>query len=136
MITSAYSKSSNSLGFNPILQKFYDMIYEIIASKTLCGIFLIFCRSSFIDNFIVKSNFSEPWNHPTLNILRPIYFKKDSAHRFEDHICKNKLEKFFFWKIFFSRLGAFSVTAKPLIWASFFSHTIYFKFFSSLIIWF
>ena len=60
MITSAYSKSSNSSRFNPILQKFYRMICEITISKTVCGIFLIICRSSFINNFIVNNNFSEP----------------------------------------------------------------------------
>ena len=32
--TSAYFTSSISLGFNPILQKFYDMIFEVIFSKT------------------------------------------------------------------------------------------------------
>ena len=31
-----------------------------------------------------------------LNISRPIYLKKVSAHRFEDHICTNKLEEIFF----------------------------------------
>ena len=53
-MTSAYSKSSNSSGFNPILQKFCMMICEIIVYKTVCGIFLIFGQSSFINNFIVK----------------------------------------------------------------------------------
>ena len=77
VITNAYSKSSNSSGFNPILQKYYEMICEITASKTMCGIFLIFCQSSFINNFIVKDNFSEPLNHRNLNILRPIYLKKN-----------------------------------------------------------
>ena len=40
--TSAHSKGSNSSGFNPILQKLYKMICEIIVSKTVEGIFLIF----------------------------------------------------------------------------------------------
>ena len=40
--TGAHSKGSNSSGFNPILQKLYKMICEIIASKTVEGIFLIF----------------------------------------------------------------------------------------------
>ena len=97
-----------------ILLKFYETICEIIISKTVCGIFLIFCRSSFIDNFIVKKNFSEPYNYRNLNISRPIYLKKKSAHRFEDHICTNKLERL-------QRLGAFFVTAKPQTWVSFFS---------------
>ena len=119
MITSAHSKSSNSSGFNPILQKFYEMICEIIVSKTVCGIFLIFCRSSFINNFMAKNNFWEPKNHRKLNISRPIYFKKISTHRFIDLVCTNKLEDFLFL-FFFQGLGAFSATAKPLIWASFF----------------
>ena len=107
VITSADSKSSNSSGFNPILQKFYDMICEIIVSKTMGGIFLIFCRSSFINNFMVKNNFLEPKNHRKLNISRPIYFKKISAHRFVDLICTKKLEEFFFFFIFFEDLELF-----------------------------
>ena len=55
-----HSTSSNSSGFNPVLQKFYMMICEIIVYKTVGGIFLIFCQSIFINNFIVKSEFSEP----------------------------------------------------------------------------
>ena len=46
MITSAYSITSNYLAFNPILQKFYEIICEIIVSKKMRQIFLIFCRSS------------------------------------------------------------------------------------------
>ena len=59
MITRVYSKSSNSSGFNPILQKFYEMICEIIISKTVCGIFLFFCQSRFINNFMEKNNIEE-----------------------------------------------------------------------------
>ena len=108
MITSAYSKSSNSSGFNPILQKFYEMICEVIVSKIVCGIFLIFCRSSFINNFMLKNNFSEPKTHRKFNISRLIYFRKISAHRFVGLICTNKLEEFFFFqKNFFSRTWSF-----------------------------
>ena len=126
VITSAHSKSSNSSGFNPILQKFYEIIREIIVSKILCGIFLIFCLSSFISNFIVKNNFWEPQNHWNLNISITIYLKKISAHGFEDYTRTNKLEEFFFFffffkKVVFQRLGAFLATTKPLVWASFFS---------------
>ena len=117
MITSAYSKCSNASGFNPILLKFYEMIYEIIISKTMCGIFLIFCPSSFINNFIVKNNFSD---HRKLNMSRPIYLKKISAHRFEDYICTNKLEEFFFEKIYFRDLSFFR-DCKTTDWASLFS---------------
>ena len=107
MIISAHSKSSNSSGFNPILQKFYEMICEIIVSKMVCGIFLIFCRSSFINNFMVKNNFLEPKNRRKLNISRPIYFKNISAHRLVDLICTNNREKIFFQKIFLSRTWNF-----------------------------
>ena len=119
MITSAHSS-----GFNPILQKFYEMICEIIVSKTVCGIFLIFCRSSFINNFFVKNNFSEPKNQRKLKNSRPIYFLKISTHRFVGLICTNKLEGLFFFlkKKIFQGLGAFSTTAKPLFLASFFFH--------------
>ena len=95
MITSAYSKSSNFSGFTSILEKFCMMICEMIAYKMVCGIFLILCHSSFINNFIVK-----------------LFRKK---------FCANKLEEFFFLKkFFFKDLELFSTTAKPLIWASFF----------------
>ena len=121
MITSAHSKRSNSSGFNPILQKFCEMICEIIVSKMVCGIFLIFCRSRFINNSMVKNNFLEPKYHRKLDISRPIYFLKISAHCFLDLICTNKLDDFFLKKFFFQGLGAFFTTAKPLNWASFFS---------------
>ena len=107
MITSAHSKGSNSSGFNPTLQKLYKTICEIIVSETMCGIFLIFYRLSFINNFIVKNSFSEPKNQRKSNISRPIYFKKMSAHRFVSLICTNKLERFFFRKNNFSRTWSF-----------------------------
>ena len=106
-MTSTHSKSSNSSGFNPILRKFYKMICEIIVSKMVCGIFLIFCQLSFISNFMMKNNFLEPKNHWKLNILRPIYCKKISAHCFVDLICTNKLEDFFFQKVFLSRTWSY-----------------------------
>ena len=83
------------------------MICEIIVPKTVYGI-LFFCQSSFINNFMEKNNFTEPQNYQKLNISRPIYFKKNSAHRFEDRICTNMLEGFlFFQKTFFSRGWSF-----------------------------
>ena len=137
VIISAYSKSSNSSGFNPILQKFYHMICEIIVSKTVCGIFLILCRSSFIDNFIVKSNFSQPKNHPNLNISRPICLIKISAHRFEDLICTNKLEEIFFRKKNFLRTWIFFCDCKTTDLVLIFFHIEFILyFFSSVIIWF
>ena len=52
--------------------------------------------------------------------MRPIYLKKISANRFEEHVYTNNLEEVFLKKDFFQGLGAFFTTAKPLIWASFF----------------
>ena len=52
-LKSAYSKSSNSL-------------------KTVCGIFLVFLRSLFINNFFF--NFRNRKITKVLNILRSIYF--------------------------------------------------------------
>ena len=107
MITSAHSRSSNFSEFNTILQKFYKMICEIIVSKTVRGIFLIFCSSSFINNFMVKNSFVEPKRQRKLNILRPIHFEKNSAHRFAGLTCTNKREGFFFWKKLFSKIWSF-----------------------------
>ena len=118
-ITSAYSKSSNSSAFNSFLKKFCEMICEITVSKMVCGIFLIFCRSKFINNFIVKNSLN-------LNISRPISLKKNFIS------AKIKWKNFFFL-IFFQGLGTFLTTAKPLIWASFFSakNKFYIFFFKS-----
>ena len=107
--------------FNLILQKFYEMISEMIVSKTVCGIFLIFCWSRSINNFMMENSFSEPKNQRKLNISRPIYFKKIPAHYFVGLICTNKLEEYFFRKNFYQGLGAFITNATRLIWASFFS---------------
>ena len=59
-IRRCYCKSYNSFGFNPILQKSCEMICEIIFSKTVRGIFCIFCRSRFINSFVVKNIFLKP----------------------------------------------------------------------------
>ena len=134
MITSAHSKSSNSSEFNPILQKFYDMICEIIVSKTVCGIFLIFCRSSFINNFMVKNNFLEPKNHRKLNISRTICFEKISAHRFVDLVCTNKLEELFFQKIFLSRAWSFFHECKTINLGVIFCHKKLISYFFSRVI--
>ena len=135
MLASAYPTSFTSSGCNPILQKFCIMICEIIVYKTVSGIFLIFCRSSFTDNFIMKSIFSEPWNQRNVNISRLIYLETISAHRVKDHICTNKLEEFFFRKNFFSRTWRFfhgcETTDLSLI---FFHKKVISYFFSSVII--
>ena len=136
MITNAHSKSSNFSGFNPILQKLYKMTCEIIVSKTVCRIFLNFCRSSFmINNFIVKNNPSETKNYRKLNISKPIYFKKNFAHRFVDLICTNKLEEFFFQKIFLSRTWSFFHDCKTTnLGVIFFLKKLILYFFSRVII--
>ena len=84
MITSAYSKSSNFSGFNPILQKFCDMICEVTVYKIYWF-------------FVNRASTQISWK----NI-------------------------FLFEKKLFQRLGAFFLTAKPLIWASFFPQKIKF----------
>ena len=89
-------KSPNSSGFHPILQKVYEMICETIFSKTVCGIFF-FCRSSFINNFMVKKSFSEPKNHRKLNTSRPIYFKEFP------HTVLSVLSVQISWKDFFRK---------------------------------
>ena len=112
MITSAYSKSSDSLWFNPILQKFYEMICEIIVSKTVRRISLFFfflffvCQSSFINDFMEKNNFSESQNHRKLNILRPIYFSK-FPHPALKILSAQISWKGFFRKTFSSRTWSF-----------------------------
>ena len=135
MVTSAHSKSSNSSWFKPILQKFYEMIWEIVVSKTMCGIFLIFFRSSFINSFMVKNSFWEPKFQLKLNISRPIYFKNISAHRFVGRICTNKLEGFFFEKQFFQGLWSiFHDCNTANLGVIFFPQKINLFFFSSVII--
>ena len=130
-----HSKSSNSSGFYPILQKFYEMICEIMVSKTLCGIFLIFCPSSCINNFMVKNSFSKPKDQWKLNISRPIYFKKISSHRFVGLIYTKKLEGFFFWKNFFSRTWSFFHDCNTTnLGVFFFQKKLIFYFFSRVII--
>ena len=57
---------------------------------------------------------------------RLIYCKKISAQRFVGLIRKNKLKEFFFKKFLIQGLEAIFTTAKPLIWASFFSSKINF----------
>ena len=98
MITSAHSKSSHSSGINPILQKFYKMICEIIVSKTLCGIFLIFCRLSFINNFMVKNSFSEKNSAKVKYLETHLFFKTYSAMfcRFYLYKQAGRIDKTFF----------------------------------------
>ena len=96
----------------------------------VCGIFLIFCWSSFINNFIVKNSFLEPKNQRKLNISRPVYFEKISAHCFVGLICTNKRKGFFFRKKIFSRTMSFFHDRSTTNLASFFSTKIQFYTFS------
>ena len=88
MITSAYSQSSSSSGFNPILQKFYEMISEIIVSKKVCRIFLFFCQLSFIYYllFIIYYYFQNFY-----------YFKKETKTKIQK-IQRGRLRAYFFEK--------------------------------------
>ena len=103
------------------------MICEIIVFKTVCRIFLIFCRSSFINNFMVRSNFRELKNYWKLNILQPIYFLKNLHIILKALSVKISQENFSFRKMFFWGLEAFFTTAKPLIWASLFCWKYWFN---------
>ena len=94
LIASAYAKSPKSLGFNLVLQTFYEMIWETLSSKTVCEIFLIFCRSCLIKNYIIKSKFGSLKITRKLIFSRFIYFLKFYARCFEDLICKIKREAF------------------------------------------
>ena len=135
LITSAYSKSSNSAGLNPVLLKFHEKICEIIVSKTWYGVFLIFCCSCFVNNFIVKNKFSKRNITKSSNILRSIYFLKISSHHFENFIYTKSAGGIFLSKRFFQVLGAFSTNANPLILASLFrTKKIIFHFFPSVLI--
>ena len=71
----------------------------MIYSRMVFGIFLIFCRSRFINNFVVKNNFSEPWNQK-LYISRHIHFEKFSR-RILKILSLQKAGRIFFQKYFF-----------------------------------
>ena len=130
IITRAYSKSSNFVGLNPNLHKFCE-ICEIIFFKTVCGIFLIFCRSRFMNDFFVKNNFLEPWNHQKLKSW-PIFFKKKFPRNFLKILSLQEVS----WKVFFffyllHLLGAFFMAA---ILLNFLHKKLILYFFSSVII--
>ena len=74
------------------------MICEIIVSKTLCGIFLIFCRLSFINNFMVKNSFSEKNSAKVKYLETHLFFKTYSAMfcRFYLYKQAGRIEKIFF----------------------------------------
>ena len=101
MLTTYY-KGSNLLGFNTTLQKFWDMICEIIFCKTVSGI------SWF---FVVLVNILHAVT-VLINLFAQI----------------NWID-FFFQKYFFKDVGFFFKTEKPLIWVSFFAKKMIFYFF-------
>ena len=85
----------------------------------------------------MKNNFSELWNHEKLNISRTIYFEKNFPHRFEGIIFTDKLEGFFFSKIyFFKDLELFSRLQNHSFGPHFFSQKDNLIFFLSVIIYF
>ena len=101
MLTTYY-KGSNLLGFNTTLQKFWDMICEIIFCRTVSGI------SWF---FVVLVNILHAVT-VLINLFAQI----------------NWID-FFFQKYFFNDVGFFFKTEKPLIWVSFFAKKMIFYFF-------
>ena len=110
LITSANSKSSIHSGFNPILKKSHVMICKIIVSEMICRIFFNFLLNVFYLKFFSKEQLSETTKITKTKILRSIFKKKKCNHCFEDFICTNKLELFFFFfisKKSFSRTSLF-----------------------------
>ena len=125
-ILRAPTTGSNSSGFNPIFQKFCMMICEIIAYKTVCRIFRIFCRSSFINSFIAKSNF-RTLKSPKLNYLE--------SHLFSPHTVLKIISAQISWKnfflknLFFKDLQLFSRLQNYWFWPHFFPRKINFVLF-------
>ena len=107
-ITSDFSKSSNSLGFNPILQEICEMICQVIFSKTVCRIFLVICCSRFIINFVVKDFFVKIFfgtvKSPKVKFLETHLFQKFL------HTVLKILSLQISWKYVFSKKKYFSLT--------------------------
>ena len=93
-MTSFYSKTSTSLRSNLILQRFCEMIWDIIFSRTVCGYFLFFCRSRFINNFVANSIFFGTVKSPKVKYLETHLLQKSFRTLFWRLICTNKLEGF------------------------------------------
>ena len=99
IITKVYSElqSFNSLGFNPVLQKFCEMVCEIVFSGV----------RNFLDFFdvrvllIILLRRTGTVRSRKVQYLKTHLFIKNSTHCFEDLICANKLEGSFFQKNFF-----------------------------------
>ena len=100
------------------LQKIYEITHEIPVFKTLCGIFLIFCRSCFIYNLLWKKN---------LEIIKSLIFTIPQGRfilRKLLHIVLKILSVQIGWKDLFQKnflgLWDFFTNANSLVWASYF----------------
>ena len=114
--------------------KLCEMICEIIVCKTVCGIFLNFCRWNFINNFTVKKHFSGLQNHRNLNISRTIYLKKFPHNVLKVISAKMCWKNFFFEKTFFKDLEYFSRLQNHCLGLIFYHNKLILYFFSSVII--
>ena len=117
MIASNYTKTSNSLGFQPILQTHHEMICEIPFFQNGLRNFLdFFCRSCSSFVFcIVKSKFRNR-KSPKVKISRdPFLFKKIPRTILKALSAKISWKHSFFTKTFFQRPVVFLTYAKPLI---------------------
>ena len=89
----------------------------------------------FVDRVLLIILLWRTLKSPKLKYLETHLVKKNTAHRFEDHICTNKLKEFFFRKIFFSRTWSFFHDCKTFYLGLIFFHKkLILYFFSSVII--
>ena len=129
VITSAYSKSSNSSGLILSCRNFTTWFVRQLSPKRCTEFSWSFVDQVFLIILLQRAIFRNLKITQTLKYLETHLFKKISAQCFEDHI-QISWKKFFFEKNFFQGLGAFFVIAKPLIWASFFStQNLFYNFF-------
>ena len=124
MITSAYSKNSNSSGFNPILQNFTRWFVRQFSPKQ-CAEFSWLFVDRVLLIILLRRTIFETLKSPKLKYLETYSFQKNSAHRFEDHICTNNLERIFFEKAF-QGLRAFFALQNFWFWSQFFPQKISF----------
>ena len=100
-MTSAYSKSSNSSGFNPNLQNFYEMICETVVSKTVYRIswFVFFLSVEFYYKIYCEEQFFGTLKLPKLKYPKThlLFFKKNP------HTVLKIMSPQISWKEFFSK---------------------------------
>ena len=124
MITSAYFKSCNSLGFNSIWEKLYETICEKIVFKMECRLFLIvLLRTIFRNREITKSQIS-----------REQFIFKKFLHTVLKILSAQIRINIFLFKNFFSRTCSFSHNFKTTNLVSFFTQKFNFTLFLSMII--